>query len=175
MKVSVTYTITGQAQNRINQLMARHSPKFTAVIWTASLTCLFLPLLVFRNSLSTILLSGLFGSAFITFWILQLALKYAVHKRYSLYYQPDLELETRTLELRDSGLHITSSLVKPAARPYQQVKAVTVEDNIIIIKGKSGWMELIPRDQVTEGNCGLLVDELCNKARIRAESPASKK
>ncbi|MGB1272175.1 MAG: hypothetical protein ACPG5T_08880 [Endozoicomonas sp.] len=75
MKVSVTYTITGQSQNHINRLLARHSPKFTTVTWSASLACLFLPLLVFRDSLSTILLSGLFGSAFITFWILQLALK----------------------------------------------------------------------------------------------------
>ncbi|MGB1272174.1 MAG: hypothetical protein ACPG5T_08875 [Endozoicomonas sp.] len=98
-----------------------------------------------------------------------------MHKRYSLHYQPELELETRTLELQGSGLHITSSLVKPVARPYQQVKAVTVEDNIIIIKGKSGWMGLIPRDQVTEGNCGLLVDELCRKARIRTKFPASGK
>ncbi|KEI69796.1 hypothetical protein [Endozoicomonas elysicola] len=160
----ITYHITGQAQNRINQLMLKYSPKHTLVIWVASLACLFFPLLIFRNSLSTILLSGLFGSAFITFWILNLGLKYAVHKRFSLHYQPDLDLETRTLILEERGIKISSSLLKPAFRPYKQVKMITVEDNIIVVSGKSGWLEMIPRDYVTEGNCGLLLNELCNKA-----------
>ena len=40
---------------------------------------------------------------------------------------------------------------------------ITVEDNIIVIAGKDGWLELIPRDQVSEGNCGYLLDELCRK------------
>ena len=165
--MQVTYTITGQAQNRINQLMIKYSPKHSLLIWAASLSCLLLPLLVFQNSLSTILLSGLFGSAFITFWILNLALKYAVSKRFSLSYQPSLVLETRTLELQGDGIYITSSLLKPAFRPYKQVKAVMVDDNIIVIKGKANWFLMIPRDHVTQGNCGLLVDELCQKAAIK--------
>ena len=168
--MQVTYTITGQAQNRINQLMIKYSPKHSLLIWVASLSCLLLPLIIFRNSLSTILLSGLFGSAFITFWVLNLALKYAVHKRFGLNYQPSLVLETRTLELKEDGVCITSSLLKPAFRHYKQVKMVTVDDNIIVIKGKGGWLEMIPRDHVSEGNCGLLVDELCNKADIKLKN-----
>ncbi|USE36708.1 hypothetical protein [Endozoicomonas sp. SCSIO W0465] len=159
----ITYHITGQAQNRINQLMVKYSPKHTRVIWVASLACLLVPLLVFRNSLSNILLSGLFGSAFITFWILNLGLKYAVHKRFNLHYQPDLDLETRTLLLEENGIEIHSSLLKPAFRSYKQVKMITVEDNIIVVAGKSGWIEMVPREQVTEGNCGLLLDILCQR------------
>ncbi|WP_419533905.1 hypothetical protein [Endozoicomonas sp.] len=166
----ITYHITGRAQNRINQLMLKYSPKHTLVIWVASLSCLLIPLLVFRNSLSTILLSGLFGSAFITFWILNLGLKFAVHKRFSLHYQPDLDLETRTLILEEKGIKISSSLLKPAFRPYKQVKMITVEDNIIVVSGKSGWIEMIPRDQVTEGNCGVLLDTLCLKAGKKIKS-----
>ncbi|WP_257282928.1 hypothetical protein [Endozoicomonas sp. SESOKO1] len=166
----VTYHITGQTQNRINQLMIKYSPKHTLVIWVASLACLLMPLLVFRNSLSNILLSGLFGSAFITFWILNLGLKYAVNKRFGLHYQPDLDLETRTLCLEENGISIRSSLLKPAFRPYSQVKMITVEDNIIVIAGKSGWLEMIPRDRVTEGNCGLLLDTLCQKAGKKMKS-----
>ena len=168
----ITYHITGQAQNRMNQLMIKYSPKHTLIIWTASLACLFLPLLVFRNSLSTILLSGLFGSAFITFWILNLGLKYAVHKRFGLHYQPNLELETRTLSLEPDGITINSSLLKPAFRSYRQVQAITVEDNIIVIVGKSGWLELIPRDQVSEGNCGCLLDELCLRTGKKVKNPS---
>ncbi|MFK0573263.1 hypothetical protein [Endozoicomonas sp.] len=170
--MQVTYHITGQAQNRINQLMIKYSPKHTLVIWTASFACLFFPLLIFRNSLSTILLSGLFGSAFITFWILNLGLKYAVHKRFGLHYQPDLELEIRTIRLEENGIKIHSSLLKPAYRTYRQVKMITVEDNIIIIAGKGGWLEMIPRDYVTEGNCGLLLDELCTKTGKKLKTPS---
>lgn len=166
----VTYHITGQTQNRINQLMIKYSPKHTLVIWVASLACLLMPLLVFRNSLSNILLSGLFGSALITFLILNLGLRYAVHKRFGLHYQPDLDLETRTLCLEEHGVSIRSSLLKPAFRPYKQVKMITVEDNIIVIAGKSGWLEMIPRDQVTEGNCGLLLDMLCQRAGKKIKS-----
>ncbi len=169
--MQITYHITGQAQNRMNPLMIKYSPRYPLVIWTASLACLFLPLLVFRNSLSTILLSGLFGSAFITFWILNLGLKYALHKRFGLHYQPDLELETRTLSLEESGLTISSSLLTPAFRPYRQVQMITVEDNIIVIVGKSGWLELIPRDQVNEGNCGRLLDELSMRTGKKVKNP----
>lgn len=168
--MQVTYHITGQAQNRINTLMIKYSPKHTLLIWSASLACLFLPLLIFRNSLSTIVLSGLFGSAFITFWILNLGLRYAVHKRFGLHYQPDLELETRTMRLEKNGINISSSLLKPAFRPYKEVRLITVEDNIIVVAGKSGWLELIPRDQVTEGNCRLLVDELCARTGKKLKS-----
>ena len=166
----VTYHITGQTQNRINQLMIKYSPKHTLVIWVASLACLLMPLLVFRNSLSNILLSGLFGSALITFLILNLGLRYAVHKRFGLHYQPDLDLETRTLCLEEHGISIRSSLLKPAFGPYKQVKMITVEDNIIVIAGKNGWLEMIPRDQVTEGNCGLLLDTLCQRAGKKIKS-----
>ena len=167
----ITYLITGQAQNRINRLMIKYSPKYTFIIWTASLSCLFLPLLVFRNSLSTILLSSLFGSAFVAFWILNLGLKYAVHKRFGRHYQPNLELETRTLSLGADGITITSSLLKPAFRPYRKVRMIAVEDNIIVIVGKDGWLELIPRDQVSEGNCGYLLDELCRKTGKKLKNP----
>lgn len=167
----ITYLITGQAQNRINRLMIKYSPKYTFIIWTASLSCLFLPLLVFRNSLSTILLSSLFGSAFVAFWILNLGLKYAVHKRFGRHYQPNLELETRTLSLGADGITITSSLLKPAFRPYRKVGMITVEDNIIVIAGKDGWLELIPRDQVSEGNCGYLLDELCRRTGKKLKNP----
>lgn len=167
----ITYLITGQAQNRINRLMIKYSPKYTVIIWTASLSCLFLPLLVFRNSLSTILLSSLFGSAFVAFWILNLGLKYAVHKRFGRHYQPNLELETRTLSLGADGITITSSLLKPAFRPYRKVRMIAVEDNIIVIVGKDGWLELIPRDQVSEGNCGYLLDELCRKTGKKLKNP----
>ena len=71
----ITYTITGQAQNRINQLMVEHSPRHSLLIWLASLSCLVIPMLVFGRSLSTITLSGLFGSSLITLFILKLALK----------------------------------------------------------------------------------------------------
>ena len=167
----ITYLITGQAQNRINRLMIKYSPKYTFIIWTASLSCLFLPLLVFRNSLSTILLSSLFGSAFVAFWILNLGLKYAVHKRFGRHYQPNLELETRTLSLGADGITITSSLLKPAFRPYRKVGMITVEDNIIVIAGKDGWLELSPRDQVSEGNCGYLLDELCRRTGKKLKNP----
>ena len=167
----ITYHITGQAQNRINQLMIKYSPKYTLTIWIASLSCLFFPLLVFRNSLSSILLSGLFGSAFIAFWILNLGLKYAVHKRFGLHYQPNLELETRTMSLGVDGITITSSLLKPAFRPYRKVRMITVENNIIIIAGKDGWLELIPRDQVSEGNCRYLLDELCLRTGKKLKNP----
>lgn len=159
----VIYHITGQSQNRINQLMHKHSPKHTLVIWVASLACLLVPFLTFRDSLSNILLSGLFGSAFITFWILNLGLKYAVHKRFSLHYQPDLDLETRTMSLEEDGIKISSSLLESAFRPYKQVKMITVEDGIIVIVGKNGWIEMIPCNQITEGNCGLLLDILCQR------------
>ena len=169
--MQVSYTITGQAQNRMNALMAKYSPKHTAIIWIASLSCLFVPLLVFKNSLSTILLSGLFGSAFVTFWILSLGLRYAVHKRFSLHYQPELELETRILKLEDTGILIESSLLKPAFRKYRQIKSITIDNNIMIITGKNGWLEMIPRDCVIEGSCGLLLDELCQKTGKKLKNP----
>ncbi|WP_067515724.1 hypothetical protein [Endozoicomonas ascidiicola] len=169
--LQISYTITGKAQNRINALMAKYSPKHTAVIWIASLSCLCVPLLVFKNNLSSIMLSGLFGSAFITFWILNLGLRYAVHKRFSLHYQPELELETRILQLEDNGIRIDSSLLKPAFRPYRQIKAIVVEDNIIIISGKNGWIEMIPRDCIIEGNSGFLLEQISQKSGKSAKNP----
>ena len=151
----ITYTITGQAQNRINQLMVEHSPKHSLLIWLASLSCLVVPMMVYGRSLSTITLSGLFGSSLITLFILKLALKYAVHKRYGLHYQPDLELETRTLTMHEDEFSIASSLTSTTSRKYKQIKSITVEDNIVVIKGKSHWYELIPRDCVEAGNVGL--------------------
>lgn len=163
----ITYTITGQAQNRINQLMVKHSPKHSLMIWVASLSCLVIPMLVFGRSLSTITLSGLFGSSLITLFILKLALKYAVHKRYGLYYQPDLELETRTLTLNEDSFCISSDLTKATSRPYKQIKSIKVEDNVVIIRGKTHWYELIPRDCVTAGNIGFLTEELAERANVK--------
>ena len=163
----ITYQITGQAQNRINQLMIRHSPDYSMLIWLASLSCLVAPMLIFGRSLSTITLSGLFGSALATFCILKLAIRYAVHKRYSLYYQPDLDLETRSLSLTDKDFSISSSLTKPSSRPYRQIKSIKVDNNIVIIRGKGLWFELIPRDCVTEGNIGLATELLAERAGIR--------
>ena len=165
--MQITYEITGEAQNRINKLMLKHSPKFTLLIWFASLSCLVVPLAVFGRSLSNIALSGLLGSSFIAFWILKLALQYATHKRYSLHYQPDLQLETRTLSLKESEFCIASSLTQTTSRSYKQIKSIKVEDNIIIIIGRQWWFELIPRDAVLEGNCGLLLAELSGKAGIQ--------
>ncbi len=164
--MQITYHISGEAQNRINQLMIRHSPTYSLIIWCASLSCLIVPMMVFGRSLSNITLSGLFGSAFITFCILKLALRYATHKRYSLQYQPDLQLETRTLNLEDDHFTISSSLVGPTSRSYRQIKDIKVEDNIIVILGKYWWFELIPRDCVSEGSCGLLLAELSEKTGI---------
>ena len=163
----ITYIITGQAQNRINQLMVEHSPKHSLVIWLASLSCLVTPMLVFGRSLSTITLSGLFGSSLITLFILKLALKYAVHKRYGLYYQPDLELETRTLTMNEDEFSISSSLTKATSRKYRQIKSIKVEDNVVIIRGRNHWYELIPRDCVTTGNIGFLTEELAEKAKVK--------
>ena len=165
--MQITYEITGQAQNRINQLMLKHSPKYSLIIWLASFCCLLFPMMVYGRNLSNITLSGLLGSAFITFWILKLGIRYAINKRYSLYYQPDLQLETRTLSLQDNGFSISSSLVQPVSRSYRQIKDIKVEENIIIIIGKQWWFELIPRDCVTEGNCGLLLAELSENANIK--------
>ncbi|OED41668.1 hypothetical protein ACH42_13280 [Endozoicomonas sp. (ex Bugula neritina AB1)] len=163
----ITYDITGQAQNRINQLMIKHSPRYSLLIWLASFSCLIIPMAIFGRILSSITLSGLFGSAFITFCILKLALRYATHKRYSLHYQPDLQLETRTLSLKDDEFCISSSLLRPASRSYSHIKDIKVEDNIIIIIGKSWWFELIPRDCITEGNGGLLLAELSEKTGVK--------
>lgn len=163
----ITYIITGQAQNRINQLMVEHSPKHSVVIWLASLSCLLAPMLIFGNSLSAITLSGLFGSSLITLFILKLALKYAVHKRYGLYYQPDLELETRTLTINESDFSISSSLTTASSRKYKQIKSIRIEDNVVIIRGKNHWYELIPGDCVISGNVGFLVEELADKAKVK--------
>ena len=118
----ITYTITGQAQNRINQLMVEHSPKHSLVIWLASLSCLIIPMLIFGRNLSTITLSGLFGSSLITLFTLKFALKYAVHKRFGLHYQPDLELETRTLTMNENDFSISSSLIKNQSSKIQPDK-----------------------------------------------------
>ena len=163
----ITYIITGQAQNRINQLMIEHSPRHSLIIWLASLSCLVIPMLVFGRSLNTITLSGLFGSSLITLFILKLALKYALHKRYGLHYQPDLELETRTLTMNESDFSISSSLTRTTSRKYKQIQSIRVEDNVVIIRGKNHWYELIPRDCVTAGNAGFLVEELAEKARVK--------
>ena len=163
----ITYTITGQAQNRINQLMIEHSPKHSLLIWFASLSCLVVPMIVYGRSLSTITLSGLFGSSLITLFVLRLALKYAVHKRYGLHYQPDLELETRTLTLNEDDFSISSSLTSATSRKYRQIKSITVEDNIVIIRGKPHWYELIPRDCVEAGNIGFLTEELAGRAKVK--------
>lgn len=168
--MQITYTITGQAQNRINQLMIKHSPRYPLLIWLASFTCLIIPMGLFGNRLSNITLSGLFGSAFITFCVLTLALRYGIQKRYGLYYQPDLQLETRTLTLHDDAFSISSSLLSSTSRHYHHIKDIKVEDNIIILIGKRWWFELIPRDCVSEGNCGLLLTELSDKAGIKIMS-----
>ena len=147
--------------------MIEHSPKHSLVIWLASLSCLVFPMLVFGRSLSTITLSGLFGSSLITLFILKLALKYAVHKRYGLHYQPDLELETRTLTMNEEDFSISSSLTKATSRKYKQIKSIRVEDNVVIIRGKNHWYELIPRDCVTAGNIGFLTEELADKAKVK--------
>ena len=165
--MQITYEITGQAQNRINQLMIKHSPKYSLIIWLASFSCLLFPMMIYGRNLSNITLSGLLGSAFITFWILKLGIRYATNKRYSLYYQPDLQLETRTLSLGEDDFSISSSLLSPVSRKYRQIKDIKVEDNVIIIIGKQWWFELIPRDCVTEGNCGLLLTELSENAHIK--------
>lgn len=165
--MKIVYDITGQAQNRINQLMIKHSPGYSLIIWLASLSCLIIPMVVFGQSLSSITLSGLFGSAFVTFCILKLALRYGTHKRYSLHYQPELQLETRTLTLNEKEFCISSSLLRPTSRSYRQIKAIKVEDNVIIIMGRWWWFELIPRDCITEGNGGLLLAELSSKAGIK--------
>ena len=147
--------------------MVEHSPKHSLVIWLASLSCLVIPMLVFGRNLSTITLSGLFGSSLITLFILKLALKYAVHKRYGLYYQPDLELETRILTMNEDEFNISSSLTKATSRKYKQIKSIKVEDNVVIIRGKNHWYELIPRDCVTAGNIGFLTEELAEKAKVK--------
>lgn len=183
--MKMTYKISGQAQNRINQLMVKHSPNYSLVIWLASLSCLIVPMLVFGRSLSTITLSGLFGSSLVTFCILKFALKYAINKRYSLHYQPNLELETRTLTLNESDFCISSDLLRPTSRDYRQIKSIVVEDNIVIIRGKGAdspksahsqkgaysqkrdWFELIPRDCITEGNGGFIIEELSERAGVR--------
>jgi hypothetical protein len=46
----------------------------------------------------------------------------------------------------------------------KRIKSIAVDNNIIIISGKSGWLEMIPKDCVIEGNCGLLLDELSIKS-----------
>lgn len=163
----ITYAITGQAQNQINQLMAKHGPKYSLLIWVASLSCLVVPMLVFGRSLSTITLSGLFGSSLITLLILKLALKYALHKRYGLHYQPDLELETRTLSLDDNEFRISSDLTRATSRKYSQISSIVVDENVVVIKGKSDWYELIPRDCITQGNCGMIIEELAERAGVK--------
>ena len=117
--------------------------------------------------MSTITLSGLFGSSLITLFILKLALKYAIHKRYGLHYQPDLELETRTLTMNEEDFNISSSLTRATSRKYKQIKSIRVEDNVVIIRGKNHWYELIPRDCVIAGNIGFLTEELAEKARVK--------
>ena len=67
--------------------------------------------------------------------------------------------------MNEDEFSISSSLTKATSRKYKQIQSIKVEDNVVIIRGKHHWYELIPRDCVIAGNIGFLTEELAEKLK----------
>ena len=128
----LSYLITGQAQNRINELMIDYAPKYNGLIWSASFACIVMPMLVFGRSLSNITLSGLFGSALVVFLILKLSYRYALSQRFGRHFQPAIELEQRTLTLHDEdSTHVITAQTEHST--VQRSQKIIIDSNICMI------------------------------------------